>query len=80
MSNVTENIDFMLINSTFPHIGKKIELLWGHPELSKMLYDLLNDTREGTRQGFPPNVAGAMFRIAELHSPSIGTDLWHNCK
>ena len=80
MSDITENYDFKLVNSSFPHIGKKIELLWGHPELSKMLMDLLTDTRDGTRQGFPREVAAAMFRLAEMHGSNDNTDLWHNCK
>ena len=64
---ITENENFITINKEFPHIGHKIEIMWGHPECAAYFKNLLNDTRDGTRQGFPKHIASALFKLSVLH-------------
>ena len=77
-----ENENFILVNKTFPHIGEKILWTWGHDECSKYLNSLFTDSRDGKRQGFPPEIAKALFKLASLHdelfprsSPPLS---WHD--
>lgn len=65
--NIVENEQFQVVNSCFPHIGKKIEFLWGDKEFNTFLNRLINDTRDGQRQGFPKPVATALLRLSMLH-------------
>lgn len=62
-----ENYDFHLIDTNFPHIGKKISFLWGHTEFNDMIVNLMDDTRDGQRSGFPIEFAGALLRLSMLH-------------
>lgn len=64
---LTKTIQFKLIDQRFPHIGKQLKHLWGGPDFSAHIVYLLNDTRNGTRQGFPGDVALALFRLIQLH-------------
>lgn len=64
---ITFNEDFVLINDKFPHIGKRIELMWGSNECAVYINSLLTDTRDGKRKGFPREVADALFRLSNLH-------------
>lgn len=65
--NINDNSDFQLVNARFPHIGEKIALLWGHKEFHNYMKHLMHDTREGTRKGFPHDIAKALFRLSNLH-------------
>lgn len=79
---ITENEDFKVINGRFPHIGEKIAAQWGSFGLSPYINHLLTDTRNGTRQGFPKEVAIGLFRLLQLHDqqyPHLAmkvTDIW----
>lgn len=70
--------------SPYPHIKKRIELIWGTVPLDQYLNSLLLDTREGHRQGFPMEVASAIASLAKSnleYLESIGinpdeSDIW----
>lgn len=75
--------DFRLINGAFPHIGKKLAFLWGHPEFHHLIDELQQDRREGERAGFPANVLMALFTLELEHDkafPDLArpeTDIWN---
>lgn len=64
---IENNPLFRQVNAAFPHIGKNIRLLWGHPEFSIYVAKLMADTRNGQRRGFPDEVHDAMLRLLEQH-------------
>ena len=79
---LADNENFLLVNEQFPHIGRKLELLWGHKECADFLHSLFHDTRDGQRQGFPKPVASALFKLLVLHDelfpPKVAPgDIWH---
>lgn len=61
------NDDCILVSERFPHIGKPLRLLWGHPEVDGFIAKLFRDTRGGTRRGFPVEVREALSRIQAQH-------------
>lgn len=61
------NEDCLLVSDRFPHIGKPLRLLWGHPEVAGYIDRLFRDTRGGTRHGFPIEVRDALTRIQAQH-------------
>lgn len=65
---ITENKDYILIKNRFPHIAKSIEICWGSGELTLYLNNLFHDTRDGKRQGFPRDIAKALWQILDLHT------------
>jgi hypothetical protein len=58
---------FRAIAAAYPALGKKIEFFWGHQELIDLLFDLQNDTRNHTRQGFPLEVLIALHELEIKH-------------
>jgi hypothetical protein len=64
---IENNLHFRLVNNAFPHIGKNIRLLWGHPEFALYMGKLMADTRNGQRRGFPDDVHDSMLRLLEQH-------------
>ena len=74
-----------MINARFPQAGKRIFAVWGRPEAIMYLNDLIVDVKErvsGARQGFPPEVAMAMFKLSQKHDKAFpqfvakDLDLW----
>lgn len=65
---LAQNKDFRTINARFPHIGKRLAECWGHKSFGGYVDSLMNDTRGGTRRGFPPDVAFSLFHLSEAHS------------
>ena len=55
------------VNRHFPHIGRQLRVLWGGQDFSEYVNRLLTDTRGGTRQGFPSEVALALFKLIQEH-------------
>lgn len=55
------------LEASFPHIIDKILAGWGTPDLDRYLQSLMIADRPG-RQGFPPEVATEIFRLAMVHS------------
>lgn len=64
---LTEDESFKKINAPYQRIGRQLVELWGGPEASGFINKLLQDTRGGTRQGFPPDVAAALFKLMQKH-------------
>lgn len=73
---------FQVINQRFAHIGKKLAGFWGKPEFSAYVNGLMNDTRDGERKGFPPDIMIALWHIIDEHDqkhPACRlktTDIW----
>ena len=63
------------LHARFPHICNRVELLWGTPELSSWLRNLVMDAvhEDGKpRQGFPPEVMEHILKVCNIHSASCG--------
>ena len=65
---VNQTRDFQVINSAFPHVGKKIQRLWGEPEFQALIHQLLCDSRSGSREGFPASVTQALAKLEMEHA------------
>jgi len=61
------NPHFNAVNDAFPHIGNRLKLYWGHQEFFSYLHHLLNDTRGGTRKGFPAEILLALQNLSDEH-------------
>ena len=59
--------DFELLKDRFPRISNRLTEIWGSKECREELIKLITDTRNGTRQGFPPDIAAAIIRILSMH-------------
>ncbi len=80
-----ENPHFVFINQAFPHIGKKLQTFWGYPEFALYMSSLLQDTRNGSRKGFPFDVLMALNGLSEEHEKEFPqlttqTDTWSSSK
>ena len=49
-----------------PHLTKKLCLLWEYPEFDSFCAHLLMDSRDGTRQGLPWEVAEEILFLADF--------------
>lgn len=56
------------LQQQFPRILKKIIEQWNTPEIENYFYDLMVDTRNGTRQGFPAAVASDIFNLQKVYN------------
>ena len=56
------------LEEKFPHVLNRIVELWNKKEIDDYFNDLLMDTRGGTRQGFPPEVASEIFALSIAHA------------
>lgn len=65
---LAQDENFRTINGRFPHIGKRLAEYWGHKSFGDYIDGLMNDTRGGKRQGFPPDIAFSLFRLSQTHS------------
>jgi hypothetical protein len=59
--------EFDVISIKYPHIAKKIMLLWGSYDMHQYFLNLLYDTRDGKRQGFPVHDYLCIIRICNIH-------------
>ncbi len=50
------------------HLTKKICALWGTPELNLFIRHLIMDSRDGSRQGLPMDVAAEVAFLAETNT------------
>ena len=67
VSILTEDFNYQVVNSTHLHIAKKLELFWGEPEFSDIIYAMLNDTRSDTRAGFSTPFVYSLLSLVTLH-------------
>jgi len=58
---------YKTIVDAFPGIAAKLKLFWGEQEFSDLVHDLLNDTRDHERQGFPLEVTSALITLQYWH-------------
>jgi ankyrin repeat protein len=55
------------LEQQFARILNRIIELWGTPQMDSYFYDLMMDTRGGTRQGFPKAVASDIFNLSNAY-------------
>ncbi len=67
MMNKCIETDLSLFFERFPHLRDRIELLWGTPEGSKAINDLILDSRQGTRGGFPKEYLDTLITLCSEH-------------
>jgi hypothetical protein len=81
-ATLAANENFKIVNERFPHIGKKLVGLWSSYAFSLFINELFQDTRGGTRQGFPKEISVALFRLMQDHDrlyPDVvyqAQDIW----
>jgi hypothetical protein len=74
--------DFLAFNAKFKRLARRLKDLWGGAECPGFINELIHDTRDGTRQGFPMDVAMALFKLSRKHDEAFpehavkNTDLW----
>ena len=79
---LAQNAEFNTVNSRFPRIGQRIMATWGSAKFCEYTNELMNDKREGHRQGFPEDVVVALFRLMQEHDKQFPqfvlkiTDIW----
>jgi hypothetical protein len=61
------NPNFIVIDRVHPHIGKSIQIFWGHEELSLFINRIVTDSRDGNRVGFSQEVSDALFKLLKHH-------------
>lgn len=64
---IQEDRDFQLIQKEYGRIARMLELLWGSEMFNEYVNNLMNDTRDGQRQGFPKPVTEAMIGLQLTH-------------
>jgi len=64
----------------FPHVQKRICMLWGTQELDGHINHLLTDSRDGQRSGFPVEVTAELLFLAELNKLIRAIDLARKLK
>lgn len=62
--NGDESLYPHVLQLNFPRVLDKIIQLWDSPTLEKFLNELLMDSRDGQRQGFPPEAATEIMRLS----------------
>lgn len=79
---LAQNAEFKLINTRFPRIGQRILATWGQASFCEYVNELMNDKRDGRRQGFPEEIMLALFRLMQEHDKQFPqfvlkiTDIW----
>jgi hypothetical protein len=66
-AHLAKNENYQIVLARIPRIAQRLDSLWGHSEFCTYVHELLNDSRGGSRQGFPDNVAVALFRLVQEH-------------
>lgn len=64
---ISDNYHFKIVDASFPQIGRKIALFYGHPDFVRLLKELKINTRSTPRAGFPPDVLFALHALEEAH-------------
>ena len=54
------------LEKRFPHIIIRLIELWNTPQVEKYFEELMMNTRDGKRQGFPPDVAMEIFNLSMI--------------
>ena len=61
------NSNFEIIKAKYPHIAEQISVCWSDICFTQTICKLLMDSRDGTRAGFPIEIAKAMFALIKEH-------------
>jgi len=77
MSDLQEN--YQLVAETYPEIAKKIKFFWGNQEFTDLMDDLLNNTRDHRREGFPLKVVASFIKLQQLHDQVFPTYTEKSC-
>lgn len=64
----------------YPHVQKRVCMLWGTQELDGYLNHLLTDSRNGERKGFPVEVTAELLFLTELNKLIRAIDLSRKLK
>ncbi len=62
-----DTVDTSEFFTLYPHLGVKIRALWGSKECRVILMSLLNDSRDGSRAGFPVSIGKTIFSLLKAH-------------
>ena len=68
---IEENAAFKVVNGAFPHIGKAIQVFWGHREFHEYMDNLQQERKGVVRAGFPNNVMNALLELTAEHDASF---------
>lgn len=66
--NLEDDLDYQLIKSQYGRIGRMLQLLWGSSTFNDYVDNLMHDTRDGKRQGFPQEIAVALLGLQMTHN------------
>lgn len=66
----------------YPHIAIRMKQLWGKDAFADYMHELLTDTRNGERRGFPKQDRELLIEIQHLYKLHFGKlehqeDPWH---
>lgn len=67
---------------SYPHIAIRMKQLWGKDAFEDYMHELLTDTRNGERRGFPEEDRKRLIDIQQLYKFHFGKlehqeDPWH---
>lgn len=65
--NIREDRDFQLIQKEYGRIARMLELLWGSDMFNEYIDNLMSDTRDGQRKGFPKPIVEALIGLQVTH-------------
>lgn len=59
--------NYQVVVQTYPDIAKRFKMLWGSQAFTDFMHELLNDTRDHGREGFPKEVVVSFLKLQEVH-------------
>jgi hypothetical protein len=62
-----KKLDTTELFALYPRIAVRIRTLWGTKECRELLMSLLNDSRDGTRAGFPVSIGHILISLLNDH-------------
>lgn len=67
LKEYNKELNLETIRNFSKRISDNIEFTWGFKECEEYMNKLLNDSRDGNRQGFPPEVGYAIMNLLRQH-------------
>lgn len=64
----------------FPHVEKRVCMMWATPELDGYINTLMTDSRDGKRKGFPVEVTAELLFLVELNKMARAIDIARRLK
>ncbi len=59
---------YQIVADAYPDIARKIKVFWGYQEFTDLMHDLMQNTRDHERAGFPFHVVTAFLELQALHN------------